>query len=394
MQAHKLLATIGLVAIAAPFAVRARPHNDAPFTIRRPPDGSTVREKVRVEIPLASIPESGYVAFSIDGKFRIALTPTPEEREKLKPGDPYVFIWDTKAPVKVRGGVTEETPKDGEHTISATLYTPVGQNGGSSAKQTSAVTVKVANKATTDPGAILLRYRFNEGSNRTYNRNGESVIVTGLSQGMQGTGDQELVAQKSKLLVAVEDKYSSGSAIVRNKLTQLIIRQAGQESIYPSEQLPKSLYQELDQFGQVAYENASASFQQFAQLGVPVETTLNLPVLPRQEVRVGDKWTSEKVHLDIPGTPPDKQPVVTLTSTLEDIEWEGGYPTAKIHQSYDSKNGGMHLKSLTFANIEVDNPTLTYERDVYLAYRSGTLIKVTRKLEVTGKTAGAGQAPT
>src|SRR2546427_7446254 len=109
MQAHKILATIGLVAIAAPLAVRAGAQNDAPFTIRRPPDGSTVREKVKVEIPLASIPEGGYVAFSIDGKFRIALTPTPEQRDHMKPGDPYVFMWDSKAPVKIPGGVKDET---------------------------------------------------------------------------------------------------------------------------------------------------------------------------------------------------------------------------------------------------------------------------------------------
>src|SRR5262245_11297014 len=191
MQSYKLFITVGAAAILAPMTVRASAQNDAPFTIRRPPDGSTVREKVKVEIPLASIPEGGYVAYSIDGQFRIALTPTAEQREKMKPGDPFVFTWDTKAPVKVRGGVTELTPKDGEHTISATLYSPTSVKGGSTAKQTSAVTVKVANKATTDPGAILLRYRFSEGSNRVYRRNGESVIVTGLSQGMQSTGDQE-----------------------------------------------------------------------------------------------------------------------------------------------------------------------------------------------------------
>src|SRR5262249_49997316 len=256
-------------------------------------------------IPLASIPEGGYVAYSIDGQFRIALTPTPEQREKMKPGDPFVFTWDTKAPVKVRGGVTEVTPKDGDHTISATLYSPTSVKGGSTAKQTSSVNVKVANKATTDPGAILLRYRFTEGSNRVYRRNGESVIVTGLSQGMQSTGDQELVAQKSKLLVAVEDKYASGAAIVRNKLTELIIRQGGVETLYPSEQLPKSLYQELNPLGIVNYQNSNPSYDQFAQLGVPVESTINLPELPKHEVRVGDKWVTDEVSLDIPGTAPD-----------------------------------------------------------------------------------------
>src|ERR1041385_960118 len=147
MQAYRLLTAVGLIAVIAPLSVRANAQNEAPFTIRRPPDGSTVREKVKVEIPLASIPEGGYVAYSIDGKFRIALTPTPEQRDKMKPGDAFVFMWDTKAPVKVRGGVTEEIPKDGEHTISATLFAPTSAQGGSVAKQTSAVTVKVANKA-------------------------------------------------------------------------------------------------------------------------------------------------------------------------------------------------------------------------------------------------------
>jgi len=37
--------------------------NQAPFTIRQPPDGATVREKVAIKIPLASIPEGGYVAY-------------------------------------------------------------------------------------------------------------------------------------------------------------------------------------------------------------------------------------------------------------------------------------------------------------------------------------------
>ena len=130
MPSLRLFQAIGLAAMLAPAAMPACAQNDAPFTIRRPPDGATVREKVRVEIPLASIPEGGYVAFSIDGQFRVALTPSQEEREKeereaqtAKRAPMYVFTWDTKSAVKVRG--LEEMPKDGEHEISATLFVPV-----------------------------------------------------------------------------------------------------------------------------------------------------------------------------------------------------------------------------------------------------------------------------
>ncbi len=401
MLSLRLFTTAGLAMVLALLTLTAVAQNEAPFTIRRPPDGATVREKVRVEIPLASIPEGGYIAYSIDGTFRVALTPSQEERDKeeeearkAKRAPMYVFVWDTKAAVKQRGA--DIAPKDGEHEISATLFVPKGGTATGStasvAKQTSSVKIKVANKiAATDPGPISLRYKFADGSNREYSRTGESAIVTGLSQGFQGTGDQELVAFKGTLQLAVEDVYPSrSSAMVRNKLTELIVRQAGQEMAYPSEQLPRSLYQELGALGDVKYQNEDRTFDQFAELGIPVDTTINLPRLPLQPVRIGDVWKSRDVPLDIPGTAPDKQPKVELTSTLEGIEWEGGYPTAKIHQTYNSSTGGgAKLKSIMFGSIEVLSPTLTYERDVYIAYRSGTLIKVTRKLEVTGKTASA-----
>src|SRR5687767_14134861 len=119
MHTFRLLATAGLVALLTPTAP-AGAQNEAPFAIRRPPDGATVREKVRVEVPMASIPEGGYVAYSIDGQFRVALAPTEEQRAKMKTGQAFVWIWDTKAPVKLRGGVVEEVPQDGEHEVTAT----------------------------------------------------------------------------------------------------------------------------------------------------------------------------------------------------------------------------------------------------------------------------------
>jgi hypothetical protein len=124
----------------------------------------------------------------------------------------------------------------------------------------------------------------------------------------------------------------------------------------------------------------------FWQMGVPVSATLDLPILPTREVRAGDSWDTPDVVLDIPGTSPDKQPKVTVKSTLAGFEWEGNHQTAKIVQTYD---GTPKEKSIVFGNIQVDKPRIKYSRNVYIAYRSGTLVRIDRTLEVSGTTAGA-----
>ncbi|NLI00796.1 MAG: hypothetical protein GX446_15045 [Chthonomonadales bacterium] len=368
-------------------AGHASAQSPSPFTIRFPPDGAIVREKVPIRVPLASIPEGAYVAFSIDGQFRVALAPTDEQREKAKPGDMFEYLWDTKAVVKIQGTNREEAPQDGQHKITATLFVPKsGSAGGSDVAETSEITVTLENRITLDPGPISLRYRYEDGSNRTYSRTGTTAIVGGVTQGLAAVGDVELIGQSSNLLLAVEDVYENGRAIVRNRLTRLAIKQGGQETVYPSDYLPKSIYQEVDPQGVVHYPPQDRqTSDMFWQMGVPVSATLDLPILPTREVKVGDTWETPNVVLDIPGTAPEKQPRVTVTSKLVGFEWEGNHQTAKITQTY---KGTPKEKSIVFGNIVVDKPTIDFKRDVYVAYRSGALIKIDRKLEVTGTTSG------
>src|ERR1051326_5556349 len=82
-----------------------------PFTIRRPPDGATVREKVRVEIPRASIKPGGFVAFYLDDKFHVALAPPDTETSARQP---FTFVWDTKG---------SNIPA-GDHPTRAVLFEP------------------------------------------------------------------------------------------------------------------------------------------------------------------------------------------------------------------------------------------------------------------------------
>jgi len=385
MHMRAVLSLGGSLLLCVGLAPRTSAQNTAPFTIRFPPDGATVREKVPIRVPLASIPEGAYVAFSIDGQFRVALAPTEDQRRKAGPGGMFEYVWDTKETVKILGTNKEEAPADGPHKISAVLYVPKsGTAGGATAADTSEITVTLENKITTDPGPLLLRYTFPDGANRTYSRTGTTAIVGGVTQGLTATGDVELIGQKSDLLLAVEDVYKNGNAIVRNRLTRLAVKQGGQEVVYPQQYLPKSIYQEVDPLGVVHYPpREDLGSDAFYEAGIPVSTTLDLPILPRREVRIGDTWETPDVVLDIPGTPPDKQPKVTVKSTLEGLEWEGNHQTAKIVQAYE---GTPKEKSIVFGNIVVENPQIKFKRTIYLAYRSGTLIKMDRTIEVSGTT--------
>jgi hypothetical protein len=364
MQIRKLLAAAGSLTLLFVCAAElTRAQNQAPFTIRYPPDGARVREKVRIRVPMASIPENGYVSYRINDQFIVALTPTEEQRNKAKksPGQMFEFVWDTKKPIKLGPGAKTELPKDGEYTVSARLFGPVASGTGSEQKSESSVRVFVANTLTPRSTAMPLTYKFANGRTYVYNREGETEIVGGLTQGLQAVGDQELFAQKSSLDFAIEDLYANGHVIARNRMTSLSVRQGGQEIAYPLEFLPRSLYQEIDSSGAVHYQTDSTSQEQFvAQLGLPVNTSLELPSLPKRRVKIGDSWSTARVALDIPGTAPDKQPRVTVTSTFEGFEWEGGRRTAKITERYNSAKSPLKEKEIVFGTILVQSGDRLY----------------------------------
>jgi len=428
MHLRCYLAAVGGAAALALVPGLATAQNEAPFTIRYPPDGATVREKVHIQVPLASIPENGYVQISINGKFRAAITPTTEQRAEirkaattktpLKGASTFEFVWDTKAPEKSLFSDKEIVPSDGPAEISARLYVNnAGTAGGATLKQTSSVRVTVANKITANPGPISLRYKFVDGSLRTYARTGSTVLVAGVSQGAGSSGDQELLGQSSKLEISVDDIYADGQAILRNRLMQMTVRQSGQLSIYSDNDLPGSLYEQVSPLGRVTYQNRSLSFDAFTSQGLPVSGTIDLPILPTAPVRVGDTWHTKNVPLAIPSMMPEcqvqvtgsgnintfaeaymagtaeellgtfvvmKKPTVTISSKLEGLEWEGGYPTAHIVETFDGSSGPT-MDGIIFGNTFIETPKINYRRDIYVAFKSGVLVKMVQKLEVSGR---------
>ncbi len=359
----------------------------APFTIRRPKDGTTVREKLRIEIPRASIHPGGFVALYVDDQFAVALPPEDEAEEGSTP-KPFTYTWDTKG-----SGVS-----DGEHTLRAVLYEPAASGGvsaGVNEVSRSEVRITVANKIHDGPSAILLRYHYHEGDNLEYSRDGKAVAIGALSESGK-IGDESLGAVKGTLRLAVEDSRFDSSAqspvyLVRNKLTSLSILSGSQEQVFSPSQLSNSMYQELLSDGHVQYETGDRTgTEEFTSLGLPVNNTLEVPLLPALEVSVGSEWKTQNQRIDIPGLSPSRQPRVTLSNKLEDLEWEGGRRTAKIHQTYE---GPLKEKSIQFGPVEVDSPQIKFSRDVFVAYDSGLLVRTTRSLTVEGRTMSPIGAP-
>ena len=364
----------------------------APFTIRRPPDGAHVREKVRIEIPRGSIGPGGFVAFYLDSENKAAqkflLAVAPEEEDDT--GKPFTYLWDTKG----------TQISDGEHTIRAVLYEPAGgpNHVAVNEKGSTEIHVVVENKIKPGPDvptSFLLRYKFHQGALLKYDRTGKSVVVGSGSEAGNITSDIELLSSRSKLDFAVEDvrfdpDAQNTLALVRNKLTELSVLQSGQETRVDPTALSESMYQELLPEGRVHYETGAASgLLEFLSQGLPVNNTLELPLLPTLRVSVGDTWSTPNQRLDIPGLPPILQPLVNLENKLVDLEYEQGRPCVKIHQTYNgSLNNllGNKVKAIPFGSIEITSPTISYSRDIFVAYDSGTLVKTERSLTIKGRT--------
>ncbi len=370
----------------------------APFTIRRPLDGATVREKVRVEIPRTSIKAGSFVAFFIDDKFVVAQAPEGDNKPKPMGGvrplggatmappprkeadlskQPFYYIWDTKA----------TKTSDGEHKLKAVLFDPAPGTTGMVEGGSTEVKVTVANKINDGPTSLLLRYKYREGESLEYSRTSSAKLKGGEQQGASGTGDTELGAVRSKIVLGIEDsRPNEDLSLVRNKLTSLRILTNGQEVTATADQLSESMYQEIDSRGKVSYETgALTGFAEYANSGIPVDNTVGLPILPEAPIAIGDSWILAKQRLDIPGVPVALQPQVAINSKLDGLEWEAGRPAAKIRQTYT----GELPEPVRVGGMLVTTPTIEFERVIYFAYKSGIILRTTRTLTIKGRTADA-----
>lgn len=364
------------------------------FTIRRPVDGSKVRETVKVRIPKNSIPEGGYIGILVNGKFLEAVVPDVE-------GDDYVYNLNTK----------ERKLADGPMTVEAVLY--FYTQGAPMVLNRSSVNVTLDNSASlinTNPDGFSLRYRFTPGREYTYNRSQQSVVsIVSQAQAQLGSRAAEIASPpiNVRYLIAHHNNYGNEGLIRIQALPEkgkdyawLNVVGATEPQRYRDFEM-HPIFMRITNTGREVFTSLPTFFP---WEGGSVDARTDLfalfppPILPSRKVAVGDSW---QAAIPIPQLELEKQHEQdkyilnqVARGTLEAVEWEQGIPCAKIRTELSL--GADDLKGLgSLDGVEGETQNLKIESIQWFALDRGILIReelrqTSEQLVEVGGSGGAG----
>jgi hypothetical protein len=324
---------------------------NAEIQLVKPVDGSTVRETVNILVPVSSIPPSGFVAYTIDGIFKAAMaTKTPD-------GESFIYKWDTKA-LDISLPANEQRVREGQHTIMVQACDAGGKVVGPQRQ----VTVYVKNQLNADmpSSGLKLRYRMKPGSKDKYAFRYVLNIksIAGKTDGADYLKDIE--GAEGAIIRSVEDAMDDDSSLIQITPSGTLRTLSAGRSI-PVTLNETPYYCVQDGTGHADYSIKSS------QSGQAV--SLNLPILPAGKVKIGTTWRSrETVFKDIlSGVSVD----LPLSNKLESLEWEKGYPCAKIVSTF---SGSVRVP---FSKMVPGSVNVTGERITYFAYQTGRIVSST-----------------
>jgi hypothetical protein len=351
LRARYLIGIIFLVVLAVLSSSVAL----AELEIKRPLDGATVRETVRVIVPAESVPMGGFISCYIDERFRAAVAAS--EQARTETGD-FVYFWDTKAENPDPDLPPDQRKaRDGRHTITVQTYDAIGKSQG----EPKTITVYVKNNASSDMPAdgLKLRYASRVGLWNKYefkytldvkSIQGATDVASSAGEAVEGA---EGVIKRS-----IEDVLSDSTALVRQKQVGMVrVYQAGQ-AVPATWISPKAGYDVEDSMGKIISRITSTS------PGTAV--TIDLPNMPEYRIRIGDTWSQpEKVLRD---AMTGEASTFNSTSTLEGLEWESGYPCAKIRTTF------YGVARIPFSKSFREPVSMNGEMLTYFAYDTGKLV--------------------
>lgn len=356
-----------------------------PFNILRPAEGAIVRERVRIEVPRASIPEGGFIGLYIDGRFLTSLAPRRDDKEpRLR------YLWDTKASILDPATGRSEPIQDGEHTITVVLY-----DADSRAIDRAEVRVQVANQE----GIVLpamgtrLQYRFRLGENVNYKQRDEVILLAGQT-GAEITGGvtgEQVAYQADTFFNLFTYDIRGENFIIRQRANKQQVLAYNQPVYTLGEEMFRAVLQFITPLGNVVYQNVDTVNDPY------VFRVMVLPILPELRVKVGDTWPTRAPIL-LPDMPIERAPRVTVQNRLEGVEWEGGYPTVRIRQTFEGTVSGR----LEFSSFALQDAKVKLERTLWFAFNAGRLVRSEATIEIEGQVptgvsptrlAGMGGAP-
>ncbi|MBS1715507.1 MAG: hypothetical protein JST30_14350 [Armatimonadetes bacterium] len=281
-----------VIVLALAALVASSAFGQANFTIRRPLDGSTVRETVKVRIPKNSIPPGGYIGFYVNGQFLEAALPEID-------GDDYVYPLNTQA----------REIADGNAKIECVLF--VDSNGKQQIVNRSSVNVTVDNHTSikVPEGGVKLRYKFKPGIERVYNFTFKQEVGT-ISQAQAQIGSRiPTIATddtKVRILYATDNSYKVASGYDGLMRIQILPDKGKDYAtlVPPGDTEPKRvpqdqftpLFMRISDVGREVFGSVPIYFGMDGRNGAPpavdIFPLLPLPVLPSKAVQKGDAWNS------------------------------------------------------------------------------------------------------
>lgn len=365
------------------------------FTIRRPLDGSTVRETVKVRIPKNSIKDGGYIGIYVNGNFLEATLPDIE-------GDDYVYNLDTQA----------RKIADGPAKIEAALF--VDNNGKPTVVNRSSVNVKIDNHTSIKIPAdgLKLRYKFNPGAEKVYKFSfTQQVSLISQAQAQLGGNAPKISSDETniRILYATDNAYSTKAG--REGLLRLqMLPEKGKDYamiVPPGESEPKlitseemaPLFMRITDVGREVFSNMPIYFgldgRNGAAPAMDYYPILPLPVLPTKPVKPGDVWQATQLFSNIKEDKPYEDEKFTMSvparGELEGVTWFKGMPCAIVKTVISmGQNDLKNMKNLN--QIKGDAANVKLEGRIWFALDRGAVARM--EVEMSQETlVDSGAAP-
>ncbi|CAN5392833.1 hypothetical protein BH11ARM2_BH11ARM2_10330 [soil metagenome] len=375
---------IGTLTLAATAAAAVA---QAPFTLVRPLDGATVKEKVRILIPKGSVPADGYIGFFLNGKLLEATRPPVK-------GNFYEYTLDTKG-----RGIPDTVPGS-PAKLEAVLYNDYDNQP--RVVDRSSVDINIFNRTRVPvripSGGIKLRYGWQPGSESIYSVE-EKTVISSITEDQNNLGGKaaEFPQQgdKFRYLYAVDNVYGNGDALLRMQILPqkgkdyAVVTIAGNdqsERRYETEMAP--LYMRVNSVGAqiwgsippyVPSETSVAATSRVDLIG-----SFPMPSLPTKAVRPGDAWqTRFQIGALNPGNFYQQTSIVRTFPARGEfvgLEWEMGHPCAKIMNSIAQGQKSLESAKLKKAGSQfTDDAKVSEQETVWFALDTRKIMKVVRE---------------
>ena len=419
----------GLVAAAHGAALA-----QVPFQVTSPANGASVRETVRMQIPRSSLGDAKYLTLTIDGAFRAGIDIPAYNKDKVirtnavEGAERYVnLLWNTKAISKdPKVAEDQRAVQDGPHIIEIGAYNASGRR---MASKTLTLNVNNKGQLPSPASGILLSYAIRVGERTKYHQKTEVEYIAdpqsaptaqgttrffngvpgagqggfggapqGFGGGPQGFGGppqgfgggpnggggyapqqptgpivlpvQNVTANYER---TVEDR-SGATYLLRDKVLDGVIASGNGaydrlENVYNF----KSRYRSVRPSGYVEEFAPASATKPGAYIALPIID------LSGSRRRVGDQW-SVKAPVLLEWATLNKPDMVDTQNRLEALEWQNGYQTARILQTFNGKAdiplfGGVG--TMKSADVKMT-------RTIWFAYRSQRVIRTETQVDVSG----------